>query len=784
MGIEEHVPLDGSSLLVGVRVVELSSSVAGAYAGRLLADMGAAVSRVDYRLETSSSEAATPLLEQWLHKGKTTCVPGSDEVLAALDAAHLVIAEADPGDREFCAYAVGLEQRARELPHHPVVVMLRHGVQDGVGIPGTALTISAWSGMSWAMGNPDDAPLTLPFDLGAYEGGIHACAAGLAALLAQPSAFGLRHVDVSSRDVLTYFTGMITANFLPYERPWTRDGARPPGSAGVYPASIFPCKDGHVVLMCRSQKEWDVFIEGMGNPEWAADPKFRDPRVVARLYADEADTHLMPWILDRTQQELLDFGTRLGLPIAPVRSMREAIDEPQLAHRGYLENLPDTDIRVPTTPWQLRESLATATESGRPWPLTPDTARSAGQLFEGLRILDLSWVWSGPLVTSVLCDLGAEVIKIEHTNNMDSSRTRGRARRNGVEIEGPEHEVTPYFNQMNHGKRSVTLNLKEKRAREILLDMVEHCDVVVENMRPGALRRLGLGYEVLAERNPGVVLLSMSMAGQSGPLSGMKGYAGVMAAMSGMESLIGYDEDTIVGSLAPALGDPNAAGHALSVLFAALFRRRETGRGAWIDLSQTEALMNVLVGPMIESQISGRVGPPANTHPRFVPNGHFRCEGDDSWIALSIRRDSEWAAFTELATAGAFEARPEWSTAAGRSKDVSSVERAVARWVSTRKRDELLDELLSRGIAAAPVASFEDLVTSDWKAERGLTAIVAHPYLGKTEVFLVPWRFAGQGPATPAPGPILGSSTQAVLDELLSLPADEVHRLQHEQILY
>lgn len=782
--VTETLPsLAESELLTGLRVVELSSSVGGAYAGRLLASMGATVSRASHGLETATSDAGTPLLEQWLHEGKSEFQRDGDDIFTLLDTASMIVAEVDPGDHDFYEYAVNVVRKARKLPHHPVVVVIRHGVGDGRAIPGTALTISAWSGMSWAMGNADAAPLTLPYDLGAYQAGIHACAAGLAALVARPERTDLRHVDVSSRDVVAYFTGMIAANFIPYERAWAREGARPPGSGGIYPASIFRCKDGHVVLMCRSQKEWDTFIEGMGSPEWAQDPKFRDAKVIARLYADEADAHLTPWLRERTEQELLDFGTRLGLPIAPVRSMRQAIEEPQLAHRGYLKNLPGTEIRVPTNPWLLYESAA-AHPQRRAWPLSPETSDSTGHLLRGLRVLDLSWVWSGPLVTSVMADLGAEVLKIEHTLSMDSSRMRGRARRDGVEVEGPEYEATPYFNQMNHGKRSITMNLKEPGAREILLNLVEHCNVVVENMRPGAMRRLGLTYEALAERNPAVVLLSMSMAGQTGPLSTMKGYAGIMAAMSGLESLIGYDEDNIVGSLGPALGDPNASGHALSVLFAALLRRRETGRGAWIDLSQTEALMNVLPGPMIDGQLHDKLVPPGNRHPRFVPHGHFKCAGDDAWVALAIRRDSEWAALVELAAGSELAAHPEWATAERRMTEVEAVESALGEWVATQYRDKLVAGLLSRGIAAAPVASYQDLIASDWKTDRALTVTVAHPYLGATEVFLVPWRFGGERPTVAAPAPLLGSSTEPVLGELLSMPADEVRRLQRDLVLH
>lgn len=775
-----------SLLLDGVAVAEVSSSVAGAYAGRLLAAMGASVTYIAAETHSAAADEAAPLLDRWLTSGKTELNRDDPAVEAVLATASMVVVEIDPG-HEIADYAAELAERAAALPHRPIVVVLRHGVEgaDAKAIPGTGLTVSAWSGMSWSMGYADAVPLSLPYDIGAYQGGIHACAAGLAALIALPEDALLRRVDVASRDVVAYFTGMITANFIPYERKWAREGARPPQSAGVYPASIFPCKDGHVVLMCRSQKEWDIFVEGMGTPEWSRDDRFHDPRVIARLHADEVDQHLNPWILERTQQELLDFGTRLGLPIAPVRTVREAIEEPQLFHRGYLGKLGDDGLTVPTNPWQVYEVPdAPAKSDARPWPLSPESCGSTSNLLKGLRVLDLSWVWSGPLVTSVLADLGAEVIKIEHTDNMDSSRTRGRARRNGVEVEGPEHEATPYFNQMNHGKLSVTMNLKEKRARALLLDLAEHCDVVVENMRPGAMRRLGLTYEALAERNPGVVLLSMSMAGQNGPLSSMKGYAGVMAAMSGLESLIGYDNDNIVGSLAAAIGDPNASGHALNVLFAALYRRRETGKGAWIDLSQTEALMNVLPGPIIEGQLHDEMTPPGNRHPRWAPHGHLPCAGDDRWAALAIRSNAEWDALVDLATGADLGGRENWSTAEGRLRDVAAVEEVLAAWTRTQDRDVLVRRLLDRGIAAAPVASFEDLITSDWKAERGLTAKVEHPYLGTTEVFLMPWRFDGQRPDVPTPGPLLGSSTEAVLGHLLGLPVEDVARLRADRVLY
>ena len=781
-------PLAADSLLAGVEVLELSSRVAGAYAGRLLAAMGAQVHRYGPELELTASVAATPTVERWLHQGKVVAAPSAYPAAAeVLSDVALVIAELDPVDPGFTAWVDDVASYASTLDRPPVVVTVRAGALNGTGVTGTSLTSSAWSGISWSIGDADKPPLTLPVDLADYQAGVNACAAGLAALLVDPARQELRSVDVACRDVLAYYTGMITANFIPYERPWTRDGARPPGSAGVYPASIFRCRDGHVVLMCRNQREWDTLLEAMGRPEWSKDPRFADPRVVARSYADEADRHLVPWIGSQTKQELLEFGQRHGLPIAPVRSVREALDEPQLHHRRFLREVagPNGPIRTPSEPWQLSTvAPGPATKPPRACPLDPDRASKASDMLRGLRVLDLSWVWSGPLTTSILADMGADVLKVEHTGHLDTGRHRGKARRNGLEVDGPEHEATPYFNQMNHGKRSITLDLKQAQAREIVLQLVEQCDIVVENMRPGVLDRLGVGYADLSAHNPAVIMMSMSMAGQTGPLRGMKGYAGIMAAMSGLESLIGYDEHNIVGSLAPALGDPNAAGHAMAALFAALHRRKRTGSGAWIDLSQIEALLSVMAAPIIESQLPDGVEVLANRHPRFVPHGHFPCQGHDQWVAIAVRRDEEWGRLVELAADSAIAARADWAETGKRLADRAEVEQALALWTRTWDRDTLIQALLAQGIAAAPVASFEDLLSSPWKADRNLTVTVAHPYLGDTEVFIVPWKFGGDSPGVAEPAPLLGADTDTILRDLLRLPPDEIRKLHDAAVLY
>jgi len=770
--------VSSKELLSGVRVLEVSSRASGAYAGRLLAAMGADVRRYGPRIDLAAPPVAEGPADQWLHAGKF--LPDSlPEPAVAVAGVDVVVLETDTADDDLVSWARAVGAAAEGLDAPPVVVRLAGAAVDGVTIPSDSLTVGAWAAMSWSIGDADKPPLTLPFDLTDFQLALYGAAAGLAALLAAPARSELKSVEVAGRDVLAYYVGMITANFLPYERPWAREGARPPGSAGVYPASIFPCSDGHVVLMCRNHKEWHALLAAMGNPEWSRDPKFDDPRVVARLHSDEADTHLMPWIAGQTCDELVELGRASGLAVAPIVSVREALDEPQFAFRDFFaEVVPG--VRTPTVPWRLEE-LSDA-EPLREWQVRGESG-DPRRLLEGLRVLDLSWVWSGPLTTSILGDLGAEILKVEHSGHMDTGRQRGRARRNGVEVEGPEHEATPYFNQMNHGKRSITVDLKNPASRDILLDLVEQCDVVVENMRPGVLERLGLSYADFASRNPAVVMLSMSMAGQEGPLKSMKGYAGIMAAMSGLESLIGYDEHNIVGSLSPALGDPNAAGHALCIMLGSLIRRRRTGRGCWIDLSQIEALMCVMPAPVIASQLDGRVDVPVNTHPRFTPYGHFPAAGHDSWVALAIRSDDEWAALIELAGATEWSRDPRWESVEGRRAGRDELTEQIGTWTSGRDRDALVADLLEKGIAAAPVASFEEMTDSAWVKSRELKVRVEHRYLGETDVYVVPFRFGGEPVGRALPAPLLGADTDEILGELLDMDAASIQELHRRAVL-
>ncbi|PUA82790.1 CaiB/BaiF CoA-transferase family protein [Nocardioides currus] len=756
--------------LAGVRVLELSSRASGAYAGWLLAQLGASVTRLDLPTVVDCDPIAQAELERSLHGDKVQVASGDPAAMAAATAsADVVVADSLHDDAlDGAATRASLAVLADLAPACPVIDVSSHRVADGARAPSSALGAAATAGMSWSLGHPGLEPLALPYDLPDFMAGTEAASAAALSLVLRRASQSRQVWDVASSDVLAMYVGQICSNFLPYERPWRRDGARASMSGGSYPAAMFACRDGHVSIMCRTNREWNGLLRAMGDPDWSQDPKFEDSRVVARLHADEADPHLVAWTRDRTRDEIFALGKEFAFPVAPVLSIQEALAQEQFSMRDFIAR--DSESVVVGRPWKLSPPVAssTAVVSRRaPWDgsrATPDKPLA------GLRVLDLSWVWSGPMVTAALHDLGAEILKIENRKRADPARLRGRAYRDGVPVDGPELEVTPYFNQMNHGKRSIALDIATDEGAALVLDLAAECDVVVENMRPGALERRGLHYERLSARNPGIVMLSMSLMGQTGPMRSVGGYAPVMSGLAGLDSVVGYDEDDLIGLFNPALGDPNGAGHALAVLLAALAGRQQTGVGAWIDLSQVEALMSIQRIAVAERGRGATPAVRANRHAVFEPHGTWRSLGDDDWVTVVARTDDERESLAKVVGAHADASGPE-------------LEAALQAWLAARPASAAATELTTAGIAAHPVLSFEAMTSSDWARSRGLVSRVEHPFLGDQLMFAVPWKCNGAGYSVTAPAPLLGADTDRVLGDVLGLASTDIGRFRESGVI-
>jgi crotonobetainyl-CoA:carnitine CoA-transferase CaiB-like acyl-CoA transferase len=405
--------------------------------------------------------------------------------------------------------------------------------------------------------------------------------------------------------------------------------------------------------------------------------------------------------------------------------------------------------------------------------------------FESLRIIDMGWVWTGPMVGYIFADLGAEVIKLEHTERLDNTRLRGNPIIKGKRIEGKSIELGPYYHNLNRNKLSARLNLKHPKGIELFKALVKKSDILIENFTPNTLSKLGLSYGSLKEVRPELIMLSLSVAGQEGPISNMLGYAPVISSFSGLESLVGYEDEPPLGMMTFGLSDPNAAIHAFFAVMVALYHREKTGEGLHIDMSQLEASCALLAEALLEYQMNGRVmRPQGNYHRKQVPHGIYPCKGEDSWVAISIDSEECWERLKQVM------GNPDWSEdpvlqkESGRLVKRREIDERLANWTMNFYRDEIVETLQRHGIAAIPVLSMEEQYEDRHYRYRRIHQEVTHPLLGKEVLFALPWKLSETPSSIRKSAPLLGEHDNYVYETVLGLSSEEIEKLKEEKIIY
>ena len=767
-----------------MRVLEVSSDIGGAYCGWLLASLGAEVTRVrmaDSAWRAPDSPIALGLA--YLAQGKSECDAGhidpSQYDLLIADSAHIL-------HQATGATPASLSQR------HPRLVV---GVCSTFGLtgpnadaPAVALDAQAVSAVAWALGEADREPLSLPPGVMEHQSGANLAAACLVALLVREQDGKGRVVDVALADVLASYVAGNCRIYVNYGLKWQRAGRRAYASGGAYPYVVLPCKDGEVCLCGRTRDEWERLLDAMGRPAWTQNPRYHDLRSMGKEYPEEGDRLIMPWLAQHTKAEIEDLASRYNLVVSPIRTFAEVLATPQFALRNFWKraNVGGHDVQGPGLPFKIVEERTPDAPDraklmlGAPAPVPAGAATTTTKPLAGLRVLDLGWVWSAPWVGGILAEFGARVIKVEHANRPDNTRLAGRPIRNGQKVEGPTKEMSSMFHQINHGKLGITLNAKESRAVEILKRLAAESDVVVENMSPGAMDRAGLGYEALRAVNPRLVYVSMAAAGQFGPLAQMRTYAPVMSSFVGLEALVGYRHEAPIGSLNFAIGDPNASVHGLVALIAALLHARRTGRGAYIDLSQIEAMLTTLGPYLLEAQVTGRQPPPlGNAHPDLVPHGIYPARERDTWLTIAVQSDAEWPSLASLA--GIDDAR--FAHAAGRAAHRDEIDAALRKWTAQFARGEGVATLRAAGIASSPVLTIDEQWSDAHYAARAVKTRVPIPYYGDEDLFKAPWHIEGMAPVIDRSGPTLGQHNREVFCGILGMSETEVAELVQQGVI-
>ena len=408
-----------------------------------------------------------------------------------------------------------------------------------------------------------------------------------------------------------------------------------------------------------------------------------------------------------------------------------------------------------------------------------ESARLNSPPLRGIRVADFTWLWAGGYATGLLALLGAEVIKIESMNRVDQTRTMTFTI--GKEFEGVEHSAV--FNAINLNKLSVKLNLKFPEAVEMAKRIVEISDVVAENMRPGAMDSLGLGYNVLRSLKPDIIMLSSSAFGSKGPFRTYGGYAPGFACASGLANLTGYADDTpnpMTGST-----DLMAAITGAFAVVVALNYKQQTGQGQHIDLSSVESQAVLAGDALMEYLLNGRVQHRrGNRNDIMAPHNCYRCKGEDKWVSIAVSTPEEWAALCDVIGNPGWTKEDRFADAYRRWSNQDELDALLATWTMGYTHREVTEMMQQAGVAAMPSLSNEEIVNDSHFKHRGMATTVDHPAMGRQVVLGLPWHFSKTPTPVTKASPLMGESNDYVFGDLLGLSRDEIQRLTDDGAIY
>jgi benzylsuccinate CoA-transferase BbsF subunit len=397
----------------------------------------------------------------------------------------------------------------------------------------------------------------------------------------------------------------------------------------------------------------------------------------------------------------------------------------------------------------------------------------------GVRVTEFTSAWAGPYATCLLGLLGAEIIKVESRKRVDHARFISFT--TGTDFSTPDK--SPVFNTLNLGKLSVCLNLSQPRAVEIAKRLVAKSDVVVENMRPGVIGRLGLDYQALSEVKPDIIYLSSSSCGQTGPHREHVGYAPNFASAAGLSHVTGYP-DWPPGILSGAI-DLRSATAAAFAIVAALLCHQRTGEGQYIDLAsqETSVMLNstVLMDYLMNGRVQTRKG---NRDDRMAPHNCYRCRGEDDWISIAVANDEEWRALCIAMERPELAEDERFSRAELRWKHQDELDPIIGDWTRDRDVRVLMHQLQKAGVAATPSLSNKALYEDPHLKDRGVFRQVDHPFLGKDWVLSPPFRLSETPARIRRHAPLLGEHDHPIFEQLLGMSPSEIEKLKEEQVIY
>ena len=398
----------------------------------------------------------------------------------------------------------------------------------------------------------------------------------------------------------------------------------------------------------------------------------------------------------------------------------------------------------------------------------------AGAL-DGIRVIEVGTLISGPFAGRLLGDMGAEVIKIEPPGSPDPLRTWGQA-----EVEGHHFFWTVHA----RNKKAATLNLRAPRGRELFLDLVERSDIIVENFRPGTLEKWDLGYDVLRERNPGIILVRVSGYGQTGPDAAKAGYASVAEAVSGLRHMNGFPGGP-PPRLALSLGDSLAGMFAAQGALAALYRRSVTGEGQVVDAALTEACLAIQESTIPDYDASGVVRGPSGTRLEGIAPSNIYQSADGSWVVIAANQDTVFRRLCTAMSQPDLAADPRFVDHGARGRNQDELDAIIGQWAAGRQPDDIIETLSAAGVIAGPINTVAEVVRDPQLLARGMLVEHYDERIGRNILGpgVIPALSESPGGVRHAGSARPGQHNNEVYGDLLGLSTGEIDELTEQGVL-
>lgn len=778
-----------------IRVLDLAAGP-GQMCSRIFADLGADVIKVeppggDPRRWAGPFFPGEGGAEQsiefvYLNRGKRSAVldlgteGGRERVRSLAATVDVLVEDGTPGD--LSRLGLGYEE-LRDVNPALVFVSVTPFGQSGPrsGHPGGDLVAQAAGGIMFANGDDQQRPAMVPYHLITQIACLHGAFGALVALRARRSSGEGQHVDVSMQEVVLYCQGAYIPRYSMKNEIAQRE--RLANVAGV---DTYRCADGsyvnvapfmphHFTRLARDVMHHPV----LSDPEWSR-------RELRQQHRAEIRDYIAEYLASADRDAFVEEGQAAGVPVIPVLSPEEFVRHPHTAARGFFRKVEQPGVGeymtagppaiLGVTPWRVdRPAPAIGEHSDEVWAelereveVRPSPAAGErGPPLAGLRIVDFTRAFAGPLTTMFLGFFGAEVIKIESAD-LEDNRNPGE----------------PNYPELHRTKLSCTIDTRKDEGKALIMRMLAGSGVVVENFRPGVMERLGLSYEELRSERADAIMLAMPGFGNSGPLRDYYSYGQQVMGMTGLTHLWGHPQSPLDARTKYAFPDYVAGITGSLAVLAALEHRDRTGEGQYIELSQVEALAHLLSAAYIEDTELGR---PAEARGNFgatvAPHDIYPCAGDDAWCAIEVHSEEQWEAMLRAMSGPKWAGDARFESLEGRVGHKADLDRSIGEWTSTKTPHQVARILQGAGVPASIVATAEDLYY-DWHLHaRNMVVAVEHAEVGRVEHAGVNVHLSATPGDAARPTPARGEHNDYVFSQVLALDRAERERLEAAEVL-